>query len=331
MCEEEQKFPLVHFLMSQKTSVRNIEIDEIVRRLNLLECHSKVLLQNYGVNVQKFVIIEDPLEAKDLREKFNVDEYVVKAQILAGGRGLGHFSNGFKGGVHITKDVTKVLPIVEKMVGSKLITKQTPKDGIEVRKVMIAESVDIVRETYFSIVMDRGWNGPVIIASPAGGTDIEKVAEETPQLIKAFPIDIFEGVTSDLATDVALFLQFEGDAREKAATEVKRLYDLFINVDATQVEINPLAETGDGQVVSVDAKINFDDNAQFRQRAIFQLDDKSETDPQEVRAAENNLNYIRCVDCSILLTIHFSVKIMLFIRKKARKSDTIWREPWKTS
>lgn len=113
-----------------------------------------------------------------ISDKFKVDEYVVKAQILAGGRGLGHFSNGFKGGVHITKDPNKVLPIVAKMVGNRLITKQTPKDGIEVKKVMIAESVDITRETYFSILMDRGWNGPVIIASPAGGTDIEKVGHE---------------------------------------------------------------------------------------------------------------------------------------------------------
>ncbi|KAF6209346.1 hypothetical protein GE061_015093 [Apolygus lucorum] len=264
-----------------------------VRHLNLLECHSKVLLQNYGVNVQKFVIIEDPQEAKDLQNKFRVDEYAVKAQILAGGRGKGHFNTGFKGGVHITKDVSKVQPIIQQMLGNKLITKQTPKEGIEVKKVMIAESVDITRETYFSILMDRGWNGPVIMASPAGGMDIEKVAEETPHLIKTFPVDIFEGVTPEIATDVALFLNFEGDMREKAATEIKRLYDLFLNVDATQVEINPLAETSDGQVVSVDAKINFDDNANFRQKAIFQLDDKSETDPQEVKAAENNLNYIR--------------------------------------
>ncbi|KAF6209355.1 hypothetical protein GE061_015102, partial [Apolygus lucorum] len=219
--------------------------------------------------------------------------YSLKAQILAGGRGKGHFNTGFKGGVHITKDVSKVQPIIQQMLGNKLITKQTPKEGIEVKKVMIAESVDITRETYFSILMDRGWNGPVIMASPAGGMDIEKVAEETPHLIKTFPVDIFEGVTPEIATDVALFLNFEGDMREKAATEIKRLYDLFLNVDATQVEINPLAETSDGQVVSVDAKINFDDNANFRQKAIFQLDDKSETDPQEVKAAENNLNYIR--------------------------------------
>uniref|UniRef100_A0A069DUK8 Succinate--CoA ligase [GDP-forming] subunit beta, mitochondrial n=1 Tax=Panstrongylus megistus TaxID=65343 RepID=A0A069DUK8_9HEMI len=264
-----------------------------IRHLNLLECHSKVLLQNYGVNVQKFIIVENSLEAKDLQSKFKVDEYVIKAQVLAGGRGLGYFDNGFKGGVHLTTDPSKVLPIVEKMVGHRLITKQTPKEGIQVKKVMIAESVNIKRETYFSIVMDRSFGGPVIIASPSGGTDIEAVAKVTPHLIKTFPVDIFKGITNDIAKEVSEFLKFETSIKEKAITEIKRLYDLFINVDATQVEINPLVETSEGHVISVDAKINFDDNAQFRQKAIFQLDDKSESDPQEVEAAKHNLNYIK--------------------------------------
>jgi len=264
-----------------------------VRHLNLLECQSKVLLQNYGVNVQRFIIVEDPQEAQNLDSKFKVDEYVIKAQILAGGRGLGTFDNGFKGGVHITKKPEEVLPIISSMVGHKLATKQTTKEGILVRKVMIAESVEIKRETYFSIVMDRFFNGPVIIASPCGGTDIENVAKETPEKIKTYPIDIFKGVTTEIANDVATFLQFDGPKKEKAANEIKRLYDLFLNVDATQVEINPLAETGDGDVVSVDAKINFDDNAQFRQKAIFLMEDTSETDPQEVKASQHHLNYIR--------------------------------------
>lgn len=264
-----------------------------VRHLNLLECQSKVLLQNYGVNVQKFIIIDSNEEVNDMESKFKVDEYVIKAQVLAGGRGKGHFDNGFKKGVHLTKDPTQVMPIVKNMIGHKLITKQTPKDGILVKKVMVAESVDIIRETYFSIVLDRLHNGPVIIASPAGGMDIENVAKETPEKIRAYPVDIVNGISTSLAEEVALFLGFDGNKKAKAANEIKRLYDLFINVDATQVEINPLAETADGDVVSVDAKINFDDNAKFRQKAIFQMDDNSETDPQEVQAAEHNLNYIR--------------------------------------
>lgn len=251
------------------------------------------MLQNYGVNVQKFMIIENLEQANDLDSKFKVDEYVIKAQVLAGGRGKGHFDNGFKKGVHLTKDPDQVLPIVKNMIGHKLITKQTPKDGILVKKVMVAESVNIIRETYFSIVMDRGFDGPVIIASPAGGMDIEAVAKDTPDKIKTYPVDIMVGITQNVAEDVAEFLGFKGQQKAKAAHEIKRLYDLFVNVDATQVEINPLAETDQGDVVSVDAKINFDDNASFRQKAIFLMDDHSETDQQELKAAQHNLNYIR--------------------------------------
>jgi succinyl-CoA synthetase beta subunit len=267
--------------------------DPQVRYLNLLECQSKVLLQNYGVNVQKFIIIENPDEVDDLEARFKVKEYVIKAQILAGGRGLGHFDNGFKGGVHLTENSKDVLPICKKMVGHKLVTKQTPPSGIAVRKVMVAESVNIKRETYFSIVMDRSVDGPVIIASPSGGMDIEAVAKTNPEKIKTYPIDIMQGVTNELAEEVAKFLEYEGGQVQKAANEIKRLYDLFLNVDAVQVEINPLAETDDKQVVSVDAKINFDDNAKYRQKPIFQMEDTSETDPIELEASNADLNYVK--------------------------------------
>lgn len=164
--------------------------------------------------------------------------------------------------------------------------------GIPVKKIMIAESVNIIRETYICILMDRQHNGPVIIASPAGGMDIEAVAEKTPHLLKTVPIDIFEGVTDNIALDLAEFLQFKGDLKRKAAEEIKKLWNLFLKVDATQLEINPLVETDDNKVISVDAKINFDDNAQFRQKEIFALEDDSESDPREVEAAKHNLNYI---------------------------------------
>lgn len=178
------------------------------------------------------------------------------------------------------------------MLGNKLITKQTPKEGIEVQKIMIAESVTIKRETYVSIVMDRQHNGPVIVASPAGGVDIEAVAEKTPHLIKSIPIDITTGISRKTAEELADFLEFKGVFLKKAADEIQKLYNFFIAVDATQVEINPLVETDDNKVIAVDAKINFDDNAQFRQKSIFALDDVSESDPREVEAAKHNLNYI---------------------------------------
>nr|XP_023022461.1 succinate--CoA ligase [GDP-forming] subunit beta, mitochondrial [Leptinotarsa decemlineata] len=222
----------------------------------------------------------------------DVKEYVIKAQILAGGRGKGHFDNGFKGGVHITNNRNDIDKIVQKMLGHKLITKQTPKEGILVNKIMIAESVNIVRETYVCILMDRQRNGPVIIASPAGGVDIEAVAEKTPHLLKTVPIDIFEGVTDKIADELADFLEFRGDLRGKASTEIKKLWGLFVAVDATQLEINPLVETDTNQVISVDAKLNFDDNAKFRQKDVFSMEDVTESDPREVEASKYNLNYI---------------------------------------
>ncbi|XP_026725927.1 succinate--CoA ligase [GDP-forming] subunit beta, mitochondrial [Trichoplusia ni] len=261
------------------------------RNLNLQEFHSKDLLRKYQVSIQDFRVIDSKLDSKPLSD-FKANEYVVKAQILAGGRGKGHFDNGFKGGVHLTKNRDEILKLAQNMIGHKLITKQTPKDGILVDKVMVAESVNIKRETYFSIVMERSFNGAAIVASPAGGMDIEAVAEKTPHLLKTVPIDIYEGVTDKVANELAEFLEFKGPLKSKCAEEIKKLWELFIKVDATQLEINPLVETDDGRVISVDAKINFDDNANFRQQEIFALDDLSESDPREREAASLNLTYI---------------------------------------
>ncbi|XP_075219469.1 succinyl-coenzyme A synthetase beta subunit, GDP-forming isoform X2 [Lycorma delicatula] len=263
-----------------------------VRYLNLLECDSKTVLRKYGVSVQDFRIVEKLDDIKDVKKDFKVNEYVIKAQILAGGRGLGHFDNGYKGGVHLTKDPEELKPIISNMVGHRLITKQTPKNGILVRKVMVADSVDIKRETYFCILLDRAHNGPVVIASPAGGTDIEEVARKTPNLIKTYPIDINEGMKEKTAQDIATFLQFKGKFHEQAVKEILSLWRLFISVDAVQVEINPLVETADNKVISVDAKIQFDDNAAFRQEEIFKLNDTSEMDPRELMAQQHHLNYI---------------------------------------
>ncbi|CAG9816417.1 unnamed protein product [Phaedon cochleariae] len=290
------------------------------RNLNLLEYQSKNLLRKNGVAIQDFCLVDE--HGSNELDKFNVREYVIKAQILAGGRGKGHFDNGFKGGVHITKNRSDIDNIVKQMLGHKLITKQTPTQGIEVRKIMIAESVNIKRETYLCILMDRQKNGPVIIASPAGGVDIEGVAEKTPHLLKKMPIDILEGVTPEMADELADFLQFkgtsktidrfdsvnlsilsivlsksfpplfEGELKAKAAKEIVKLWKLFVAVDAVQIEINPLVETDENEVVAVDAKLNFDDNAAYRQKDIFAMEDTSESDPREVEASKYNLNYV---------------------------------------
>lgn len=245
-----------------------------------------------GITVQRFKVADNVTQAQEISQTLDVAEFVIKAQILAGGRGKGTFSSGLRGGVKLTKDPAQVSELVSKMLGYKLVTKQTPKDGVLVNKVMIAEALDIARETYLAILMDRSCNGPVVVASPAGGVDIEDVAEKTPHLIFKEPISILEGITHTQAQKIAKNLNFKGPLLDEAAEQIERLYSLFLKVDATQVEVNPFGETPDGRVVCFDAKINFDDNAAFRQQDIFAQEDTSESDPREVLASKHNLNYI---------------------------------------
>ena len=141
-----------------------------------------------------------------------------------------------------------------------------------VSKVMVAEAIDITRETYFCILMDRESNGPVIIASPDGGVDIEEVAEKTPDRIKKMPVDIKAGVSDAMATELAEFLGFKGELVAKCADQIQRLYKTFLTVDCLQLEVNPLAETPQGEVYTADAKLGFDDNASFRQKPIFEME-----------------------------------------------------------
>jgi succinyl-CoA synthetase beta subunit len=223
---------------------------------------------------------------------FQVEEYVVKAQVHAGGRGKGHFDTGFKGGVHVLKEKNKVPDIVSAMLGNKLITKQTPPEGVPVNSVMIAESVDILEEKYLCFILDRSMNGPVCIASPAGGVDIEEVAKTSPEKVKTVPIDIVQGLSSSAAKDIAKFLEFDSASVDQAASEISKLYNVFAKYDVTQLEINPFAKTNRG-VLCVDAKVTIDDNAEFRQKAIFDDESTAESDPREVEAAKHSLNYIQ--------------------------------------
>ncbi|XP_071808182.1 succinate--CoA ligase [GDP-forming] subunit beta, mitochondrial-like [Asterias amurensis] len=284
--------------LQQKTAVPLLKNQSLaasvvpVRCLNLQEYQSKKLMSDYDVTVQRFRVADNPPDAVREAKALDVNKIVLKAQILAGGRGKGTFSSGFKGGVHLTKNPDELLPMVSQMIGYNLVTKQTPKDGVKVKKVMVAEALDISRETYVAILMDREMNGPVLVGSPEGGMDIEEVAEKTPELIFKEPIDIFAGLTDEQAMRMADNLKFKGDLQKEAAGQLQNLYQLFLGVDATQVEINPFGETPDGKVVCFDAKVNFDDNAEFRQKDIFALDDKNESDPREVEASKHNLNYI---------------------------------------
>uniref|UniRef100_A0A1I8FIL7 ATP-grasp_2 domain-containing protein n=1 Tax=Macrostomum lignano TaxID=282301 RepID=A0A1I8FIL7_9PLAT len=208
------------------------------RWLNLQEYQSKKLMQDYGVNVQSFVVADNAQSASKLADSFKPAEYVIKAQILAGGRGKGVFDTGFKGGVHLTKEPAKVAGLVQSMLGHKLVTKQTGKEGVMVSKVMVAEALDISRETYLAILMDRESGGPVVVGSPQGGMDIEEVAAKSPDAIFKEVVDINKGLTREQADRMADCLGFSGPRRAEAAEQILKLYSLFQAVDCTQVRLN---------------------------------------------------------------------------------------------
>lgn len=218
---------------------------------------------------------------------------VIKAQVLAGGRGKGTFDSGLKGGVKLITSPYEAKMYAEQMLGHKLITKQTGPQGKKVSAVYVVEREFVRREAYLAILMDRQTQGPLIVASSQGGMDIEKVANETPSAIKTFKIDIHKGVTPEIATEVAHSLGFSAKAVPEAADTIQKLYKLFNDKDATQIEINPLSETTDHKVVAMDAKLGFDDNASFRQEEIWSWRDLSQEDPEEVEASKSNLNFIK--------------------------------------
>jgi succinyl-CoA synthetase beta subunit len=179
------------------------------------------------------------------------------------------------------------------MIGQKLITKQTGPGGKLCTGVYICERKFARREFYLAILMDRATQGPIIVSSSQGGMDIEGVAKEDPDAIVTTPIDIHKGVTDEVATKVATSLGFSEQCIPEAVQTIKNLYKVFVEKDATQIEINPLSETNDHKVLAMDAKMGFDDNADFRQEEIFSWRDKTQEDPDEVKAAEHGLNFIK--------------------------------------
>lgn len=263
------------------------------RFLSLHEYISQKLMEDAGIRVPRGKAAKTPEQAVAIAKELGGEDWVVKAQILAGGRGKGTFDNGFRGGVHVVNGTAEdVGKLAGKMLGHNLITKQSGAQGRPVNEVAVTERFYIRRETYFAIAMDRATAGPVIIASASGGMDIEAVAEENPSAILRIPVDIFKGISNEQAEAIATKLGFNGKNRQDAVDQFKKLYKLFIDRDATLLEINPLVETSDGRVLCLDAKLNFDDNALFRHKDLEALRDWTQEDPREVAAAKYDLNYI---------------------------------------
>ncbi|KAI9802899.1 MAG: Succinate--CoA ligase [ADP-forming] subunit beta, mitochondrial [Sarcosagium campestre] len=275
------------------------------RQLSIHEYLSADLLKTYGIGVPKGEVARSAAEAESIAKSIGGDDMVIKAQVLAGGRGKGTFDNGLKGGVRViysyeplpydtsqsTRLTIKHRPteakmFADQMIGHKLITKQTGAGGRLCNAVYICERKFARREFYLAILMDRQSQAPVIIASSQGGMDIETVAKENPDAIVTTHVDIHKGVTDDIARNIATELGFSEQCVEDAKSTIQKLYKVFIEKDATQIEINPLSETSDHQVLAMDAKLGFDDNAEFRQKEVFSWRDKTQEDADEVKAAE---------------------------------------------
>ncbi len=260
--------------------------------MNIHEYQAKELLDLFGVANSPGGVASTPEEAEKIAASLNTQNLVIKAQVHAGGRGKGTFKNGFKGGVHLCKTPAEIRNSASKMLGETLVTHQTGEEGRVVRKVLVAQSVEIQKELYFAILIDRAISAPIVVASTEGGVDIEAVAEHTPEKIFHLPVDPLIGLQPYQARKLAKMLEIPAPLLKNASALFENLYKLFIARDCSMVEINPLVITKDNQVLALDAKFNFDDNALFRHPDVQAYRDIEEEDPREVEASKHSLSYI---------------------------------------
>ena len=250
------------------------------------EYQAKELFKQYGIPVPRGGVAETPEEAKKIAESLGGNLFVVKAQVHAGGRGKA-------GGVKLARSVDEVYEIAKNMIGMKLVTHQTGPEGKIVRKVLVEEGLNIEKELYMGMVIDRATECPVLMVSAEGGVEIEEVAARSPEkILKAF-IDPAIGFMPFYARKLAYGLGLTGDLVKKAVNFMTALYRLFVEKDASLAEINPLVITKEGDLIALDAKLNFDDNGLFRHPEIAELRDIHEEDPLEVEASKYDLNYIK--------------------------------------
>jgi succinyl-CoA synthetase beta subunit len=259
--------------------------------MNIHEYQAKELFEKFGVATPRGKVADTAAEAKAAATEIG-SNIVVKAQVHAGGRGKGTFKNGFKGGVHLVQTPDEAAEIAAQMIGQVLVTHQTGEEGKLVSKVMVADAVDIEKEYYLAILMDRESRSPVIVASTEGGVNIEEVAEHTPEKIFHQVIHPLLGLQPYEIRNICSKLGFSGDIAKQFGKLLQGLFKLFMDCDCSMVEVNPLVTTPDGRVLALDAKFDFDDNALYRHPEIAALHDPSEEDPREVEAAKYHLNYI---------------------------------------
>ena len=263
--------------------------------MNIHEYQAKSLLKKFGVAVPNGGVAYTPDEAIQAAKELPGPVWVVKSQIHAGGRGAGRFKDGDpdKGGVRLAKSIDEVSAHATAMLGRTLVTKQTGEAGKEVKRVYIEDGCDIAREIYLSILMDRVTSRITVMASTEGGMDIEEVAEKTPEKIIKVAIDPVFGMEGFYARQIAFGLGLEGKQIPSAVKLLTSMYKAFTELDATLIEVNPLVVTGSGDVIALDAKMNFDDNALYRHPEIAEMRDEDEEDPTELEASKHELNYIK--------------------------------------
>jgi succinyl-CoA synthetase beta subunit len=253
--------------------------------MNLHEYQSKQLFTKYGIPVSKGQPASSVSEAREAAQALGGDRWVVKAQVHAGGRGK-------VGGVVLVDSLDQVETEANRLLGSMLVTKQTGEPGLPINMLLIEEPTPIARELYLSVLVDRATRRILFMASPAGGMNIEEVAEETPEQIHTITVDPAAGLQGYQARKLAFALGLEGTQIRQFQSFVNGLYNLFTHSDASLVEVNPLVVTEEGNLIALDAKINIDGNATYRQPEILAMRDITQEDAREAAAAEHDLNYI---------------------------------------
>ena len=260
--------------------------------MNIHEYQAKALFEKYGVPVPKGAAARSQAEFATALAQLPEGPTMVKSQIHAGGRGKGTFTNGFKGGVKFCQDKAAALAMAGNMLGQTLVTAQTGPAGRRVQTVYFTVASDIKKEYYVAILLDRASSRPVIVASTEGGVEIEKVAHETPEKITKVRVDPAYGLADFQVRDLIAALGLTGAEAKNAAKLIRNLYTCFWETDAAMVEVNPLITTPAGDVLALDAKVSFDDNALFRHPEITALRDLNEEDPKEIEASKYSLSYI---------------------------------------
>ena len=254
--------------------------------MNIHEHQAKQLLKKYGVSVPKGVFAFTVEELLEKAKKLNTEKFVLKAQIHAGGRGKA-------GGVKILDTIDELESSARELLGKKLITHQTGSDGKEVKRLYVEESSNIQKEFYLSCLVDRASSKIAFISSDQGGMDIEEVAIKSPEKIVTTKVELKDEISNDDCESIIKIFDLNGNSKNEAILLIKSIYKMFVSVDASMIEINPLILTNEDKVVCLDAKVNFDDNGLFRHPEITDLRDLNEENPEEIEASKHDLSYIK--------------------------------------